>query len=300
MPNKLSLFNIILIIVSIYLVDQNTAHKILLYSKEYLLRFYDIVTENKKYYFILFIPVIVYIGEYVYYNLKHYEAIHLLYNNILKFLSCLYENIKNINSYTLDNHINYLVNEITDNIGFKMDRDCILTKSKSRHDNNYIHRINLNSIEKLITEINFMIKNDLKDNYYYFKKLDIRQFVDVFFNEKYIIGFLEMEYIEKLHKFYEENSSLISKKMFTNVRIVREDRIRFLDYNNKSLEDNLKKYRKELIKYLNDNIIITFYLQKYRIDLYNFFITSNFFNRILSILKHSFCKYLKFIFYVIY
>lgn len=209
------------------------------------------------------------------------------------------ENIYDLTIMGRGAYIDYLVDSITDYIGFEL-QDGVLMPAISKgsgriNDNQNLKRVSvlLKGIKECFLEeldYQFLMDSPAKDDLINLLKKD----------EIFLDNFWENEENKKMIEFFKENHNLIYKKKISGVRVIREDRIQNLDCMIEQVEKVMKMYQQGLWSYQAKNLFLKIQIQKKREKMYLLFYIPNIFMRGINIYFYIMWNLAKFMLRFIY
>lgn len=299
---KICIFNIFVLGISYYyFIDEKEIMIILGYIKsiEYI-KFLNYII------FILSLPIIKTVYSYIHLKLLFKNQYNELKNKYIDLIKCIEENIEKLSIYKIEAEVEYISDEITNNIGFKLKDGNLETQDRTMRYLLYDFekkRLQLYGIGEKINKINGFIKNEFINknrNGYRFEQWILKEPYCFKSNEKHILDYKLYRGYNELSEYFEKNHNQIYKHKFTDVRVVQEDRIILLDSYIKRCEEWLKNYRSEFTEYILNILILDYEVKKHLIYMNRILFSTKFTDVLRNVISMSIMEYLRIIKKILY
>ncbi|WP_252244006.1 hypothetical protein [Clostridium sp. ZBS14] len=298
---NICIFNILLMgMIYYYFIDGNKVIAILEFIKRFeYTKFLNYIV------FILLLPIIKAIWNYTKLKLLLKNECSELESKYIRLFRFIQENIEEINIYKIDNEIECIADEITNNVGFKFYGGKLKIHNRS---NIYIYdkkekRLHLECISGEINKINNFIRDKfIKNNgeRYIFEQWFLRISYSSEIYEKNILDYKSNGDYKEFSKYFKKNHNQIYKSKIANVRVIKEDQIVFLDSEIEKCGNWLENYRNEFIKYILSILILSYKVKKHLIYMNRTVFSTNLENILKTIIGMSIREYFKLIKKIIY
>lgn len=296
---KICLFNFFVLGIGYYyFIDKNEVINAISYFEKFdYTKFLNYIA------LILPLPIIKTIYDYIKVKLLLKNECNELKNKCLNLFKFIEKNIEKVDFYKVENEIECIAEEITNNIGFEFENG----KLKIQHRRSYNmyskekNRLYLESVTEEIDKINnFITDKFIKENKFKVEKyfFIIPYFFEVY--EKNILDYKTCIEYKKLCEYFEKNNNQIYKCKFTDVRVVEEKRIILLDLYIERCENWLKNYRNEFTEYTMEMLILDCEVKKHLIYMNRVLFSTRVTDALKTIISTSIMEYLEIIKKILY
>lgn len=249
------------------------------------------------------LPIIKTIYTYTKVKLLLKNECNELKNKYICLFKFIKQNIEKLNLYKIENEIECIAEEITNNIGFKFEDGKLKVQNKHSYPIDIYEkkRLRLESIMDEINKIDDFIKDKfVRKNIFRAEQCFLR--IPYFFEnyEKNIFDYKTYNGYKKIYEYFKKNHNQIYKRKFTGVRVVEENRIIFLDSYIENCENWLKDYRNAFTEYILNMLILDYEVKKHLTYMNRILVSTNFTDVLKTILGISIMEYLKIIKKILY
>lgn len=198
-----------------------------------------------------------------------------LNNKLYELIRIINANLEELNIYRIENEIEYIANEMTDNIGYKFDDGKFKVQNKKKYryslkEDRFEFRCITDELVEIMKFIDEEYLDDISESICNIFNLRYQMILfSVEVNENNILNYKSNEKFKDINKYFIKNSNQIYKRNFTNIRVIREQELIFLDSYIEKGENWLHNYRKDLIDYMVGILILAYEVKKYLIYVNN-------------------------------